>query len=189
MLCGRLPFNRFFRDFYHPGLLADIWQGQRPMPDIQLGRSLPPIVRILSPKAGEVETAEVTLEVQATDQGGGVSNWALFQNGARVLAPGQTRQEGKVLYRSFRVGLIEGENRLSVTAASGDGSWDSEPAELTLGYERPLAKSRMYVLAVGINKYADANFNLSFAAGDAQAIADVFRRAPRGSTSRYRSRR
>jgi WD40 repeat protein len=171
-----VPVDRFFQDFYRPGLLAEIHQGQRPMPDVQLGHSLPPIVQILSPKPGEVETAEVTLEVQVTDQGGGVSNWALFQNGARVLAPGQTRQEGKSLYRSFRVGLIEGENRLSVKAASGDGSWESEPAEVTLRYERPLAKSRMYVLAVGINKYADASLNLNFAATDAQAMAELFRR-------------
>ncbi len=171
-----VPVDRFFLDFYRPGLLASIWRGERPLPVVELGKSLPPIVRILSPTAGEVETAEATLEVQATDQGGGVANLALFQNGARVLAPGQTRHEGKVLYQSFRVGLVEGENQLRITAASRDGSWESEPAELMLRYERPLAKSRMFVLAVGINKYADANYNLNFAAKDAQAMAEVFRR-------------
>jgi WD40 repeat protein len=171
-----VPVDRFFGDFYRPGLLAEILQGQRPTPDVQLGHSLPPIVRIVSPKAGEVETAEVTLDVQASDQGGGVANLSLFQNGARVLAPGEAHQEGKVRHQSFRIGLVEGENKLRITASSDDGSWESEPAELVLRYEKPLAKSRLYVLAVGVNKYADANYNLSFAATDAQAMADVFRR-------------
>ena len=42
--------------------------------------------------------------------------------------------------------------------------------------ERPLAKSQLYVVAVGINKYADANLNLEYAAKDAEALGDLFRR-------------
>ena len=32
-----VPVDRFFQDFYHPGLLAEIWQGKRPMPGKRLG--------------------------------------------------------------------------------------------------------------------------------------------------------
>ncbi|HVX64029.1 MAG TPA: caspase family protein, partial [Pirellulales bacterium] len=146
------------------------------LPDVQIGHSLPPRLKIVTPTAGEVESASVTLETEAEDQGGGISGLILYQNGARVLAPGEKRQEGKILHRSFRVALVEGENRLRVASATADGSWESEPAEIVLRYEKPLAKSRLYVVAVGISRYADANMNLSFASQDARALAELFQR-------------
>jgi hypothetical protein len=29
---GLIPLDRFFQDFYYPGLLASIWRGERPLP-------------------------------------------------------------------------------------------------------------------------------------------------------------
>ena len=171
-----VPVDRFFQDFYRPGLLAELWSGKRPMPKVELGQSLPPIVKITSPVSEHADTREVTIEVQATDQGGGVSGLAIYQNNARVLAPGETQKEGNVICRTFRIALVEGENHLRITAASGDGSWEAEPAEIVLTYEEPLGKSELHVLAVGASRYADANLNLNFAARDAQVVAELFRR-------------
>jgi hypothetical protein len=101
---------------------------------------------------------------------------ALFHNGARLAAGGQTRQEGKTAHVTFDVSLIEGLNQLRATASSADGTWEAEPAEIVLQYEVAGAKSRLYLVAVGINRYADANMNLRFAANDARAITELFRR-------------
>ena len=169
-----VPVDRFFQDFYRPGLVAALRNGERPVPDVQLGKSLPPLVKIAAPESGDVETPSVTLEVEAADQGGGISGLTLYQNGARVLAPGEKLRAGDRLRRSFRVALVEGENRLRVVSATADGSWESEPAEIVLRYAKPLAKSRLYVVAVGVNEYADANLNLSFAAKDARSLAELF---------------
>ena len=175
-----VPADRFFQDFYRPGLLAQLLRGERPMPDVHLGKSLPPLVRILSPEPGVIESQQVTVEAEATDEGGGVANLAIFQNGARVLAPGETRRDGKTIFRTFQLPLVEGDNNLRVTAATDDGTWEAEPAEIMLRYEKSLAKSRLYVVAVGINKYADANLNLRYAAKDAQEIAALFQRRGKG---------
>ena len=171
-----VPVDRFIQDFYRPGLYPSILKGERPLPDVQLGRSLPPTINIVSPKSGDMDAQRASIQVEATDQGGGVSNLAIYQNGARLLAAGETRQEGRVLCRTFQIALVEGENSVKITAASGDGSWEAEPAEIVLRYEKPLAKSRLYVVAVGISKYADANLNLNYAAKDAEAVAELFRR-------------
>ena len=37
-----VPVDRFFQDVYYPGLLAAIWRGERPLPEVQIGESLPP---------------------------------------------------------------------------------------------------------------------------------------------------
>ena len=175
-----VPVDRFFNSFYRPGLLREVMQGQRALPEVRLGQKLPPILKIVSPKPGETESQEMTVEVEATDQGGGVAGLSLYDNDARIAPTGQMSLEGNTARRSFRLSLITGENRVKAKATSGDGAWESEPVEIVLRYEKPLAKSQLYLLSVGINRYADAGLNLRFAAPDAKAIADIF--TQRGKT-------
>jgi hypothetical protein len=156
------------------------------MPEADFSGPQPPPVRIAKPESGIVETDRVLLEVTVTDQGGGAAAVQLFQNGARVLAESQRREEGKTAHYTFQVALVEGENRFRVTSATADGSWESEPAEIVLRYQKPLARTALHLIAVGVNKYQQETLNLKFAAADAQAIADLFeRRGPR-STARDR---
>jgi WD40 repeat protein len=171
-----VPVDRFFQDFYRPGLLAALMNGERPMPEVDFARQRPPALRITSPKEGVVDTPQVTLETQAVDQGGGVSGPWLVHNGARVMAAATTAKVGKVVKRSFTVALVQGDNKLEVKAASADGSWESEPARITLRYEKPLDKPELYVVAVGVSKYAADGLSLKFAAADAKAVADLFRK-------------
>jgi WD40 repeat protein len=176
-----VPVDRFFQDFYSPGLLASLWRGERSVPDAPIAESRPPKVRILSPRdGGLVETSQVALDVEASDEGGGVRPPWLLHNGARVVSLGQTRSEGKKLLRTFKIFLVEGENRFEVHSASTDGSWESEPARLTLRYERALDKAALYVVAIGINRYADDAISLRFARNDADALAGLFQK--RGKT-------
>jgi len=170
-----VPVDRFFQDFYYPGLLAAIWRGERPLPKVEMGRSLPPKVKIVSPeKGGLVEADRVTLEVEVSDEGGGVRGPWLVQNDARVLAPEKTEQKGKTVRRTFEIALVQGDNKLEFHAASADGSWESEPAVITLRYEQPLPKPELYLVSVGINRYADESMNLNLAAGDARTMAGLF---------------
>ncbi len=172
-----VPVDRFFQDFYRPGLLAAVWKGERPKPETDFGKQRPPRVRVVSPKeGGTVETSSVTLEAEAADEGGGVRGPWLFHNGTHVLAAGKTDTDGKVIRRRFTVALVRGDNRLEVKASSGDGSWDSEPAVLTLRYEKALDKPELYVLAVGVNRYRDEAMSLKFAADDAKALGALFER-------------
>lgn len=168
--------DRFFQDFYYPGLLAAIFRGERPRPGIDFGGHQPPLLTLVSPQSGSIDVHEVTIEVKATDQGGGVSNLAIFHNGARLLADGETRQEGMQVFRSFRVGMIEGTNHFRISATNADGSWESEPVEVTLNFERPLPKPKLFVVAVGINEYEDREgAALQFAVRDAHATSELFR--------------
>jgi hypothetical protein len=172
-----VPVDRFFQEFYRPGLLTEVLAGSRPVPEVHLARSPPPKLRILSPRPGEIKNQNITVEVSAQDQGGGVANLSIYQNDARVLADGDSRQSGKTVLRTFQLSLIEGKNHLRITATNSEDSWESEPAEIVLSYDRPLErKSDLYIVAVGINKYADANLNLNYAASDAKAISELFRR-------------
>ncbi|NQT14392.1 MAG: caspase family protein, partial [Planctomycetes bacterium] len=171
-----VPVDRFFQDFYRPGLLSELWRGGRPVPEVQLGASEPPRVKIVAPgRGGVVETDRVALDVELEDRGGGVRGPWLVQNGARLLVPGVAETTGSIVSRRFDVALVEGENRFEIRATSADGSWESEPAVVVLRYERPLPKPELHLVAVGISRYQEESLALEYARGDAEAMVGLFR--------------
>jgi uncharacterized caspase-like protein len=170
-----VPVDRFFQDFYYPGLLASIWKGERPMPEVALGRSLPPTVKIVSPaEDGTASARRATIETEVTDQGGGIKGPWIKHNGARVLVQGTSKRTAESVRRTFPISLVEGKNRIEIHAASADGSWESEPAVVTLQYAEPLEKPEIYLLAVGINDYRQAEMRLQYPTADARAMAALF---------------
>ncbi len=176
-----VPVDRFFQDFYSPGLLAAIHRGERPMPRNDFAAMAAPTVRFEAPKVDkhtEDDTAEVVVE--AVDEGGGVQGPYLYHNGTRLLTATDTRRLGKTTRRSFHVRLVEGTNRLEAKAASGDGGWESEPARLVIAYDRPLVKPDLWMLAVGVNEYADDRIRLRYAGADARGFGDLFDRRGKG---------
>jgi hypothetical protein len=172
-----VPVDRFFKDFYRPGLLAALSRGERPLPAVAFARFRPPTLHITSPKQGGPAAApRVTVEVEAVNEGGGVEGPWLVHNGARVPVPRLAETVGEKVRRRFEVALIEGENRLEVRAAAADRSWESEPVVLVLNYNKPLEKPRLYLLAVGVNRYAQEAMSLKFARADAEALAALFQK-------------
>jgi WD40 repeat protein len=171
-----VPVDRFFQDFYYPGLLAAIWKGEHPKPQADFAKAKPPTLRIVSPR-GDENTAsdEATVEVEAVDEGGGIKGPFLRHNGAKVLASVGSRREGNTLRQSFQLRLIEGDNHIRLEAASADGSWESEPAKLVIRCSKHLAKPELFLVAAGVSKYADPGLSLRYAGNDAQAICKLFR--------------
>ncbi|HTU21743.1 MAG TPA: caspase family protein [Gemmataceae bacterium] len=146
----------------------------------QAGKKGAPVVRIrlrTPHHDGMVEKAEVTVEVEATDTGGGVQKPRLKSNGSFLAGADDIKKAGLVLTCRFTVDLIPGDNPIEATAKSADGV-ESEPAILVVRYEKPLSKPDLYLLAVGVSAYKDLQLRkgVKYAAADARALAEVFKR-------------
>ena len=138
---SRLPgavVDQFFNDYFRPGLLAEICAGRRPLPPQPLGEQLPPLVKIVAPTARTATSQETKITVEAAEQGGGIADFAIYVNGARCAAAVKSEKtaDKKTTRVTFTVALTQGTNKIRVKAASGDGSWDSTPAEIELTYSR-----------------------------------------------------
>lgn len=170
------PPDRFFADFYTPGLLARIVAGERPKPTIDFASlKLPPDVRITSPTptAGATKQGHSIVTIEAQDQGGGVSEVRLYQNGKLVGSREGTRGVQTSNY-AFEVDLVSGENLLKAVAVSSERV-ESNDDQIRLVYEVPEpAKPALHLLVVGINRYEDSAFNLGYARQDGEAIAHFF---------------
>ena len=170
-----VPVDRFFNDFYRPGLLASIVADKRLMPKISIGHALPPRVKISTSELASTQNRRVSIQVTATDQGGGISGLRLFHNGARLKVESNEKSDKDGVTQEVFVDLVTGENQLKATAFCLDGSWEAEPVELVLRYDKPLQRANLFVVAVGVSDYLHDPLDLSYADHDAEGLADLFR--------------
>ncbi len=161
-----------FEDYYTPRLVPRILAGERPQPKVALSdRNLAPDIRIVSPTLGaQLKDDTAILQVQVTDQGGGVGDVRLYHNGTLVES---NKVDGAGAYK-FEVNLVPGTNRFSARAfskdlalASDDQSWFRLTAQGARG-------PRLHVLVVGIDQYVEPSLTLQYARKDGSAIPQYF---------------
>jgi len=177
-----IQLDAFFEQFYTPKLLARVFSGETesgatPKLDLTKGIKLPPFVKITSPRAGETFMADIiNLTIEATDQGGGVDEIRLYQNGKLVseeqrnLKP--VAMPGRRTARTFPVTLVRGVNEFKAIAFNMDRT-ESNPDIIRVELKAAEPDARLYILVIGINSYKNAAYNLNYGKPDAVAFAQA----------------
>lgn len=184
------PLESFFEQFYTPNLLAQVLSGeqiamaQKSVININNSIKLPPSVTVKSPKTGDTFTTDqLTVEVEATDEGGGVDEIRLFQNGKLVSEETRgmkrTESSGEKISQNYPVTLLPGTNTFRATAFNHDRT-EAIPFELVVELKSAIATSNLYILAIGINEYKNGKYNLNYGKPDAQAFVTALEK--QGST-------
>jgi hypothetical protein len=174
------PASQFYDDFYRPEIFSSVIRGEKieVKKDLRQGFATPPLVTILSPKAGEtINTPTVEIVVQATDTGGGVQDIRLYLQGKLVgggeRGIGGVRESGKVVTQKFTVTLASGQNTLRATAYSTDNV-EAKPFEVVVTSATAAKKPNLYLVAIGINKYKNPKYTLKFSRADAEGVVQLF---------------
>jgi uncharacterized caspase-like protein len=181
------PLEIFFNEFYFPGLLADILAGKKlPVPrEIGgLDRRQPAVQLSLSKPAGAggpQTERDVTVRVEVRQApaekarpAGGARDLRLFRNGSLVKVwrgDLPLDAQGKAVVDAT-VPIIAGENRFTAYAFNRDNIKSSDAALSVTGAESLKRSGTLYIVAVGINQYANPDYNLGFAVADAQAVGE-----------------
>jgi len=175
--------QQFYEDFYRPNLLETIVSSKSGLlPDFTVSENLtkspPPSVEIISPKVGErLLRKTIEVEVEAINSGGGIREFKFLHNGKRLafdsVSPEKKSENGKSsMIALFTVPLVSGNNEL-VTSAFSTDKIESQPAKLDiLLKEGGREETIMYVIAVGIDEYADSRYNLFGATNGAINFAE-----------------
>ncbi len=175
------PVETFFNDFYYPGLLAEIIAGKRPhaAQDIsQKDRRQPKLNLALaggaSASAGKATVnLKLNLAEAAADgahaSGSGAQDVRLFRNGSLVRVwHGDALAGGSSATLDATVPVVAGENQFTAYAFNRDNVKSSDAMLTVKGAESLRRKGTAYVLAVGVNSYANKDFDLKYAVADAQ---------------------
>jgi hypothetical protein len=141
-----------------------------------LDTGAPPLIRILDTK---VSGAEVHVEAEVADQGGGIGKIEWRLNGRTIDIEGRGMQvvEANALRSiSQQLSLAPGlRNVISITGYNSQGLVASTPLELTIDAAGTTTEPRgkLYVLAIGVDKYSDVSLTLRDAVSDASAIGQA----------------
>jgi WD40 repeat protein/uncharacterized caspase-like protein len=183
------PIEWFFNEFYYPGLLADILAGKRPRvaADVSKKDRRQPVVKLSLDQSADpvaITTRTVKVKIDVTDapadrehsQGSGARDVRLFRNGSLLKV-----WHGDVLSGKPAVSFEEeitvgtGPNRLTAYAFNRDNV-KSKDAQLPLtGADSLKRAGTAYVIAVGVNEYANSAYNLKYAMADAQSFSEEVR--------------
>jgi WD40 repeat protein len=182
------PVEIFFNELYYPSLLSDIMAGKRP----RAPRSLPQLDRrqpdlrltLESPVAGDVASRTVAVSIEVAElpadaqhaQGSGARDVRLFRNGTMVKVWRGDVLKGQPRARlQATLPIVAGPNRITAYAFNHDNVKSADAFIAVNGSAQLARKGVSYVLAFGVNEYANPQFNLKYARPDANAFAEEAR--------------
>jgi WD40 repeat protein/uncharacterized caspase-like protein len=177
------PVELFFNEFYSPGLLAEVLNGTKPsvaqvisLKDRRQPR-LNLVTKDLNNGSTEVDrTVAIKIELAEAKAdrehltGSGVRDVRLFRNGSLVKVwHGDIvlDADGKAILET-NVAMVAGQNALTAYAFNHDNIKSSDAKLWLVGNQKLSRKGTAYIMIVGINQYANADFNLRYAVPDAQ---------------------
>jgi WD40 repeat protein len=188
------PVEAFFNEFFYPDLLADILAGKHPRAAQDIARidRRQPVIKI-SPADGvtnsssdAVNTRNLKLKIEVTDAPAGARDLRLFRNGSLVYVRRGALEAGRAALEAT-VPVVAGENVFTAYAFNRDNVKSADARATVRGDERLRRAPTTYIVAVGVNTYANPRYNLKFSAADANSFVEEVKRQrslvePKGRT-------
>ncbi len=190
--------EQFYQSLYRPDLVREKLAGdprglvRDAAANLDLTKALAsgnaPVVRIVSPDAGVSTTdGRIVAEVEIEARGGGVGRIEWRINGLTVGVETLTSQPlaGQPVRVARALVLNAGDNFVEVVAYNSINLIASVPARIAVAGPAvapatPSTEPRLFVLAAGLNDYADRRFRLALAVNDANVLAQAFVEANKG---------
>jgi WD40 repeat protein/uncharacterized caspase-like protein len=190
------PIEWFFNEYYYPGLLGDIFAGKRPKvaEDISRKDRRQPLVKLsvtnvaatmTSAAPGTIASRTTKVKLEITDaaadkdnpQGAGARDVRLFRNGSLIKVWHGDVLNGKpAVTLEEEITIVAGANQLTAYAFNRDNVKSKDAQLLLAGADSLKRAGTVYIIAVGINEYANPQYNLKYAVADAQSFGDEVRR-------------
>lgn len=180
--------DQFYQSLYRPDLVREKLAGdprglvREAAAKLDLNKALEsgdvPLVTLVSPGSGTTApTNQIVAEVEITARNnGGIGRVEWRVNGLTIGVETPTPSPaGLPLRLSHQVALNAGSNTIEVVAYNAANLITSEPARSSVtSAAGALVSGRLFVLAAGVNNYADERFKLALSVADANALAQAF---------------
>ena len=175
------PVEIFFNEYYYPGLLPDIVAGKKvaAAADISQKDRRQPRLTI---ETGEAPTSSVTtrtlkVKINITEAPAGAQDVRLFRNGSLVKVwRGDVLKGNPGAALETTISVVAGTNRLTAYAFNRDNVKSTDAKLAINGADSLKRPATLHLLAIGVNQYANAGYNLKYAGADARTFAEEVER-------------
>lgn len=177
----QLPLEIFMRNYYEPGLLKRLLNGEKlpPLPSLSNLNQVQPRVTLTAVERASDGTAQVTVEVASVTENGqasGVHDLRLFRDGQLVASREGNIGNGRLTFRGIRLPKAIGQKTVTFSAyAFNQDLIKSETDHRSLNLPArgtPIASPirRAYIVAMGVDASQDSQLTLRYAVQDAEAL-------------------
>ncbi|HSB08069.1 MAG TPA: caspase family protein [Blastocatellia bacterium] len=179
------PVEIFFNEYYYPGLLPDILAGKKIVAasDIsQKDRRQPKLSFDLADAGGNTGVSARTLNVRLkiTEAPAGAQDVRLFRNGSLVKVwHGDVLKGQSGAALDATVSMVAGQNQLTAYAFNRDNVKSSDATIAVRGADILKRAGTLHLLMIGVNEYANSDYNLKYAVADARAFGEEIERQQR----------
>ena len=177
------PIEVFFSDFYYPGLLTEIFAGTRPKAPSNISQKdrRQPQLKLSLPRNKEssdgLDTRTLAIRIAVSDATAGAQDVRLFRNGSLVKVwHGDVLRGQKSVALEATIPIVAGDNKLLAYAFNQDNIKSADATLTVTGGNTLRRKGVAYLLAIGVNQYANSQYNLKYAVADAQGFAEELKR-------------
>jgi WD40 repeat protein len=168
------PVEIFFNEFYYPGLVAEIASGGRPKATQTISEKdrRQPVLQIGVDQNSTGAARRGIVKVEVVEAPAGARDVRLFRNGSLAKVwHGDVLRGQKTVMLQAEIALVAGENRLTAYAFNHDNIKSLDATLVATGAESLRRKGVAHILAVGIDRYANPEFQLQYAVADATDFA------------------
>lgn len=181
------PVEVFFNEFFQPGLLADLINGRGLPADLRItqkDRRQPQLHISAGPVGPSDKKARIKIRISGpkfpsgSKSGSGAKDVRLFRNGSLIRSwnyevLSETASEA---FLEDEVPIVSGVNEFTAYAFNHDNI-KSRDARLTVtGSERVKRLGVTHILAIGVGKYQNPEFDLSYIESDVNEFAETFQK-------------
>lgn len=178
------PVEIFFNEFFHPGLLADIFAGRKlaVAADVSQKDRRQPKLTLTAPEVtgSNVGTRKIKVRVGIDNAPAGARDVRLFRNGSLVKSwRGDVLQNQSNAILETEISIIAGENNLTAYAFNRDNVKSTDATLQLFGAESLKRPATLHVLVAGVNEHVNSGYNLKYAVADGQVFAEELERQQR----------
>ncbi|MBF0466241.1 MAG: caspase family protein [Nitrospirae bacterium] len=191
------PASKFRSTYYRPDIVSKVLdtldedeavrqaneQANRKTQTVTITEKLPPVVRILSPSSGaEVANTSLTVRYELrTQDDAPVTSIKVLVNGERQDSEkGITVKPNEGTSNEVKVTIPGKDSEIAIIAENRNSA--SEPAIVFVRWcgavkkdDEFVIKPKLYILAIGVNRYKDKELRLAYSSKDATDFAGVMK--------------